>query len=117
MPACSERGPTTDYARLVVPRERLASDEARIRGRELFLNHCALCHGERADGRGRRRLLSTAAVDFTNPFWREGTTPRDVYEVIREGRRGTPMAAWKALSEEQTWDLTAYLLRVAFEGP
>jgi mono/diheme cytochrome c family protein len=33
-----------------------------------------------------------------------------VFFAIREGRRGTPMPSWKALSEEDAWNLTAYVL-------
>jgi len=106
-----------EYRRLAIPTERLASTAARLRGRTLFAEHCALCHGARADGRGVRRILSTPAADFTDRFWRDSVTPRYVYAVIREGKRGTPMPAWKLLSSEQTWDLTAYVMRVAEEGP
>ena len=44
-------------------------------------------------------------------------TPQQVFYVIREGKRGTAMPAWKILSPEQTWDLTAYVLGVAEDGP
>ena len=35
----------------------------------------------------------------------------------REGVRGTPMPAWKALGEGETWDIVAYVLSVAELGP
>jgi len=96
-----------------VPEERLRSTAAREHGRALFLQHCALCHGERADGRGvRRQGLSSSPRDFTDPEWRRRTSPRRVYYVIREGSHGTAMPAWKSLEEADTWDLSAYLLAV-----
>ncbi len=99
------------YRRLAVPDDRLESPEARDRGRALFLEHCALCHGDRADGHGvRRQGLSSQPRDFTDAAWRERTSPRRVFSVIREGSPGTAMPAWKALDDGQTWDLTAYLL-------
>lgn len=102
------------YRRLSVPAERLESPQARARGRTLFLDHCALCHGDRADGHGvRQQALSTPPRDFTDRAWRERTTPRRVFYVIREGSAGTAMPAWKTLDEAQTWDLTAYLLAVS----
>ncbi|NIR44743.1 MAG: cytochrome c, partial [Gemmatimonadetes bacterium] len=91
--------------------------QARVRGRRLFLKHCALCHGERGDGQGRRGYLSVRPADFTDPAWRDGMTARRAYYIEREGIRGTPMPAWKALSEEETWDLVAYVLSVAEMGP
>lgn len=96
-----------------VPAAQLVSEAARERGRRLFLRHCALCHGERADGVGVRRVLSSRPQDFTDPSWRQRTRPEKVYHVIREGRRGTAMASWKIFDEQQTWDLVAYLLSVA----
>lgn len=104
------------YRRLEIPSGLLAQQEARRRGRDLFLRQCALCHGEAADGRGVRRNLSSRAADFTVPNWRRRTSPREVFYVIREGRRGTAMAAWKALDEDQAWDLVAYVLSVAEPG-
>ena len=58
----------------------------------------------------RRQGLSSQPRDFTDPAWRERTSPRHVFYVIREGSPGTAMPAWKALDDGETWDLTAYLL-------
>jgi mono/diheme cytochrome c family protein len=116
-------GPNGDlpapYRRVTVPVERLAEPAARAAGRRLYTAHCAICHGERADGRGRRRAaFARAPADFTQPSWRRSVTPRRVYFTIREGLRGTPMPSWKGnLSAEATWELTAYLLSVAEQGP
>jgi high-affinity iron transporter len=79
----------------------------------LFLAHCALCHGEKADGRGlRREGLAKLPRDFTDAAWRRQISPRRVYFVIREGVRGTPMPASTTLDEEASWDVVAYVLSV-----
>jgi len=93
------------------------SPQARARGRELFLRHCAICHGERADGQGPRRgSLVPAPANFRDPSWRGRTTPARTYAVVRQGRPGTPMPAWKpVLSESETWDVVAYLHSVGSE--
>jgi mono/diheme cytochrome c family protein len=112
--SCSrDRDLPAAYRSLRVPGERLASAAARARGRALYAAHCALCHGESADGRGvRRENLSSPPRDFTDPGWRRRTSPRRVFARIREGVPNTPMPAWKSLTEEETWDLAAYLLSV-----
>ena len=116
--ACSrDRDLPPPYRSLAVPEARLASAPARQRGRALFLEHCALCHGEHADGRGIRRNLSSRPVSFTDLEWRRRATPRLVYHLLREGKQGTAMPAWKVLDEDQTWDLVAYVLSVAGEPP
>jgi mono/diheme cytochrome c family protein len=99
------------------PPARFSSPEARARGRALFVQHCAICHGEGADGRGRRRYsLSGPPADFTDPSWAERNTPARTFAVIRNGVPGTSMPAWKVLDEDQTWDLVAYLYSVAADG-
>lgn len=110
--ACSkDRDLPEPYRRLPVPSGLLESAEARESGQKLFLASCALCHGEKADGRGvRREGLSVAPRDFTDPSWRTATTPRHVFFTIREGVHGTPMPGWKSFSDVETWDLVAFLL-------
>jgi len=102
------------YRSVAVPEEGLRSPEARARGRALFAANCVLCHGERGDGHGQRASgFQKSPANFTDPYWRRGTTPRRVFFVIREGLRGTPMPAWSFLSEDETWDLAAYVLSLA----
>jgi mono/diheme cytochrome c family protein len=111
--ACS--GPDSDlpeaYRRIDVPSAVLGAAEARDKGRALFLANCALCHGERGDGHGRRASgFARPPRDFTDPAWRRVTTPRHVFFAIREGLHGTPMPAWATLSDAETWELVAYVL-------
>lgn len=117
--ACStENQPTGPYEHVQVPQELLASDEARERGREIFDDKCALCHGKEADGRGRRRKgLSSQPPNFQNEDWRQSVSPKYVFEVVSEGKRGTSMPGWPTLTEAQKWDVVAYVLSVAEDGP
>jgi mono/diheme cytochrome c family protein len=113
--ACSDRDADLPpaYRNIPVPQQQLAAPAAREHGRRLFLEHCALCHGERADGKGvRREGLSRPPQDFTSRAWRQSASPRHVYFAIREGIRGTPMPSWKALDDHDIWDLVAYVLSV-----
>jgi high-affinity iron transporter len=115
-PACADvdRDLPREYRRLDVPDARLASTEAVGLGGRLFQQHCALCHGASGDGRGERREgLTSSPRDFTDPAWRMATSPRRVFFAIREGLRGTAMPGWKALSERDAWDMTAYVLSLS----
>ena len=118
--ACSARSgqASVDYSTLEVPVDRLASDDARARGRALFQQKCALCHGVRADGQGlRRQGLSQAAANFQSKDWRANTSPRGLYQVLGEGKRGTSMPAWPTLNDDEKWDVAAYVLSVSADGP
>lgn len=119
LPACSrDRDLPEPYRRLTVPKGLLDSPAARRRGRALYLASCVLCHGEKGDGRGiRREGLSQAPRDFTDVGFRQRTTPRHLFASIREGVRGTAMPAWKSLTDEETWDLVAYVLVLSAPGP
>jgi len=118
--ACNAQsdGAAVDYSKVEVPVDRLASDEARDRGRTLFRTKCVLCHGVRANGRGvRRHGLSGAPANFQSKDWRANTSPRHVYMVLSEGKRGTSMPAWPTLSNKEKWEVVAYVLSVAEDGP
>jgi len=96
----------------------LRSPGERARGKELFVEHCALCHGENADGRGQRSEgLVGRPADFTSAGWRSSATPDGVFTVIREGKPGTSMPAWRSLDERDVVALTSYVLSVHAEGP
>lgn len=101
------------YRRLTVPEALLASDEARRRGESAFREYCAVCHGARGNGQGpRREALVPEPRDFTDPQWRQSTSARRVFFAIREGLAPAAMPSWKALSEQQAWELTAHVLAI-----
>jgi len=107
-----------DYSTIEIPVDRLASDDARARGRALFQKKCALCHGVHADGNGvRQQGLSGAPANFQSRDWRMNASPRQVYMVLSEGKRGTSMPAWPTLSDAEKWEVVAYVLSVAEDGP
>ena len=94
-----------------VREDRLADAGARERGRMVFLMNCALCHGERGDGLGvRREGLVGRPRDFTSSAWRTRTSPQHVIFAIREGVSQTSMPSWPTLSDDEVWDVTAYVL-------
>src|SRR5262249_46185947 len=87
-PGCggADRDLPREYRRIEVPSGLVTSVESRMRGGRLFREYCALCHGERGDGRGpRREGLTQAPRDLTDPSWRASTSPRRVFFTIREG--------------------------------
>lgn len=109
---------SSDYRNVPVPADVLASDEARERGREIFRDKCALCHGVRADGNGvRKEGLSGRPVDFGSKDWRATTSALRVYTVVSHGERGTSMPGWPTLSDQERWEVVAYVLSVSEDGP
>jgi len=99
------------------------SAESVERGRELYEKaQCAKCHGDHGYGDGPSAL--TLVDSFGNSIpprnyhkaadFKRGHTLRDIALTIHTGNNGTPMPAFDgALTEEQVWDLAAYILSLA----
>ena len=116
-PACGTRCGEGPEAAVAVPWNRIQSADAQKRGRALYLQNCALCHGVAADGRGVRSMgLEQKPADFAQGVWSRPDAPARAYRAIREGVAGTAMPSWSALSEDETWDLVAYLVSVSTRG-
>lgn len=83
------------------------------RGRQLFLQNCAVCHGENAEGRVGARL----AKDF--PGIRVDAALK---ETISNGVSGSVMPAWSStkggpLTDAQINDLVAYIQSLGHQAP
>jgi mono/diheme cytochrome c family protein len=75
--------------------------EAAAAGKKLFEQHCAQCHGERADGAKRGPSLRTKQL--------QQAKPGELFWILTNGvvRRGMP--AWSKLPEPQRWQIISYL--------
>jgi high-affinity iron transporter len=88
----------------------LASPEAQQAGSVIFAANCAICHGIGADGYGQRREgMSPPPANLTVPPWSQTATAGRTFVTIRNGVRQTAMPAWPMLSDQQIWQLIAYI--------
>jgi mono/diheme cytochrome c family protein len=80
----------------------LAGDDSAIAaGAQLFGQHCASCHGESAEGMGRRPSLRTARV--------RDASDGELQWLLRNGSLAHGMPAWSGLPEVRRWQLVRYL--------
>jgi alcohol dehydrogenase (cytochrome c) len=88
---------------LVVAASRPLTAEGKlVRGKELFSNHCAVCHGAFAEG--------GSGPDLTNPAWQSSITDAELDSVIRQGKRGTAMPSFAGkLNGQERTDVIRYL--------
>ena len=91
----------------------LSGNEAAIReGRSWYRNVCSVCHGGKADGGGDRGTAADLRV-FNKGF-------RTFMQTVKEGKntgRTMTMPAWGGvLSEEQIYQIAAYLETLALPG-
>jgi cytochrome c6 len=74
-------------------------------GETVFKSNCVMCHG--ADGKGFAALKTP---DFTSPKWQASMTDKQMRAVIKDGKKGTAMAAFgDKLSDEQITAVIAYI--------
>jgi cytochrome c oxidase cbb3-type subunit III len=92
------------------PAGLLASPEAQQAGAAIFAANCVICHGTGADGNGQRREgMNPLPANLTVPPWSETASAGQTFLVIRNGVPRTAMPRWSALSDEQIWQLVAYI--------
>ena len=109
--------------------------EALVNGKELYAQNCAACHGERGAGdgifaydlakageasmqsmSGSMEMAMQRPVDFTDAKSMLGASPALLEGKILRGGMGTGMPMWGSIfTEEQFWDLVAYLYSFQFE--
>jgi len=85
------------------------TEEGLAAARDLYLENCARCHGEKGKGDGPEApMQSVKPADFTNGQMMSEMADGEIFYRISEGRR--PMPPFKrTLSEEQRWELVNFL--------
>jgi cytochrome c oxidase cbb3-type subunit 3 len=87
----------SDAAEYVLSLSNRATDQAAVaRGKPLFAEQCATCHG--VDGKGK---LEQGAPDLTDAIWLYGDSRQVIVESIRTGRGGM-MPAWVGRLDPET---------------
>jgi mono/diheme cytochrome c family protein len=78
-------------------------------GRLLFEDHCAECHGEKAEGGKKGPNLRASEV--------QNATPGTIFWLLTNGvvRKGMPV--WSRLPEPQRWQLVRYLKSLGVVQP
>lgn len=109
--------------------------ESLANGKQLYAQNCAACHGENGAGdgvfaddlaaagessmqsmEGAMDMMMQTPVDFTDPRRMLGASPALLQGKILRGGMGTGMPMWGSIfTEEQIWDLIAYIYLFQFE--
>lgn len=109
--------------------------ESLTNGGQLYAQNCAACHGENGAGdgvfaddlaasgeasmqtmTGADNMMMQPPVDFTNPTRMLGASPALLQGKILRGGMGTGMPMWGSVfTEDQIWDLIAYLYSFQFK--
>lgn len=88
-------------------------------GRRLYLGSgegisCAKCHGEKGDGRGpMSAMFDPRPRNFACAATVNGIPDGQLFWIVRFGSPGTSMPPHPKLSDEQIWQVIAFLRRLA----
>jgi high-affinity iron transporter len=85
------------------------------KGKPLYAAQCLMCHGKTSDGNGP---MGKALTPKPKPFLAVSLSPdAQLFKVIKLGGKANglskDMDAYPALSDQQIWDLIAYIKTLA----
>ena len=76
-------------------------------GEQLYRGYCAVCHGEKGDGRGiAAPSFGGKIADFTNPDYWKKTDDRKIVNVILKGQNRMPA---QPVSPEEARAIVEYM--------
>jgi mono/diheme cytochrome c family protein len=71
-------------------------------GRKIFLDRCAQCHGENAEGTRKRPALKSERVQ-------QEATEGDLHWLLVNGNMRKGMPSWAKLPDQQLWQVISYV--------
>jgi high-affinity iron transporter len=85
------------------------------RGKTLYAQLCATCHGPSGAGDGPASAgLDPPPIDFTDQSRANERSVFALYQVIGQGLEGTSMVSYASLPEEDRWALATYVGAIAY---
>jgi len=93
------------------------TDASVTRGKKVYGTQCALCHGEKGDGKSDlAKEMSLTVPDFTQPDSLSKRTDGELFAIVATGRE--PMPGQKGrMPEPQLWNVVNYLRSLAGKVP
>ncbi len=84
------------------------------KGREIYMANCVGCHGVQGNGQGpaARAIQGTKPRDFTQGKFSYGSKDEEIFKTLTEGVKGSAMPNWSSLSEDERWDVIAYIRKL-----
>lgn len=88
----------------------MADASALDAGKQLFIGKCALCHGEKGEGK--------VGPNLTDEYWIHGGDVQSVFKTIKYGVPSKGMVAWQnSMNGMQMQQLTSFILTLQGTNP
>ncbi|MFI5118535.1 MAG: c-type cytochrome [Terriglobales bacterium] len=88
------------------------SPESLAKGKKLYAIDCAMCHGEKGDGKGDMASDIKNVTDFTNPDALKNRTDGELFYVMRNGKGEMPPEGDRAKNDD-IWNMVNYIRSLA----
>jgi mono/diheme cytochrome c family protein len=87
------------------------------RGKKIFATQCALCHGDKGDGKGELAGdMKLTVPDFTKPETLKDRTDGELFAIIGTGKEAMP-AQGNRLTDTHRWSLVNYMRALSGKVP
>jgi mono/diheme cytochrome c family protein len=83
--------------------------ESLARGKRVYAIDCALCHGDKGDGKGDMASDIKNITDFTNPDVQKHAADGEWFYIIRKGKGDMPPEDEGRAKVEEVWNLVNYI--------
>ena len=106
---------------LAVPPEVPASEAALKRGRQIYVDTCAKCHGQQGKGDGSEAMEDDLGFrafprDFTSGIFKGSPEGKELAYRLMGGMPGTPMPSTDFRSPDDLWATVHYILSIVQPG-
>jgi mono/diheme cytochrome c family protein len=106
-------------AKAPAPDKTAANDAARVnpvkptqeslaKAKKMYVIDCAMCHGDKGDGKGDMASDIKNVTDFTNPDALKDQTDGQLFHTIRHGKGDMPPEGDRA-KDDDIWNLVNYV--------
>jgi mono/diheme cytochrome c family protein len=87
--------------------------ESLAKGKKMYGYDCAMCHGDKGDGKGDMASDYKNVTDFTNPDSLKGRTDGELFYIIRNGKGESMPGEGDRAKDDQVWDMVNYIRSLA----
>ena len=90
---------------------KVLTDAARLEaGKAAYLQNCAACHGQQAEG--------MVGPNLTDEYWLHGGEVNEIFKTVKFGVTSKGMVAWQGkLSDDQILEVSSFILSVQGSNP
>ena len=82
--------------------------ESLAKGKKFYHMDCAMCHGDKGDGKGDLASDMKGITDFTNPESLKGRSDGDLFYITRQGKGEMPPEGDRA-KKDDVWNMVNYI--------